>query len=394
MKKYIILAAAALAAMAACSKVVDTPDTQREISFVVANRLQTKATGVVYENGAFGTYSWFTATSGSDHADFMVNETVDLVGGVWKTTENTFYWPKTGSIDFISYSPFAGTNGTAGTVPAITQNTITYTGVTAGTTDLMYADKVNCSANVNEVTDSDSADSGYSGVPTVFRHALAKVSFKIKANFLEYKDPTTQTTTRWEVKVRSAKISGFKTTGNCALTLNADGKSWDKPYVNIGDDTNPDYKYIWTDLTGATDAQELVPDADINDPDKWLTLTTDPQELNPASGFVIPQQLLANAQTLDLNLYIKTTLSNGNVIEEDYITSSVTPTPDGLFPSINIKDISSLEYWEMNQNIAYTINIKPVSYVSDWDTPNDVIIRFDPAVADWTKVDANATIHL
>ena len=48
----------------------------------------------------------------------------------------------------------------------------------------------------------------------------------------------------------------------------------------------------------------------------------------------------------------------------------------------------------MNQNIVYTINIKPVAYVSDYDTPNDVIITFDPAVADWTDVSASATIQL
>ena len=48
----------------------------------------------------------------------------------------------------------------------------------------------------------------------------------------------------------------------------------------------------------------------------------------------------------------------------------------------------------MNQNIVYTINIKPVAYVSDNDTPNDVIITFDPAVASWENISTNATIQL
>ena len=206
MKKYIIIAVA-LVASVACSK-VQTVEPQKEINFEVANSLQTKASGSLYNNGAFGTYAWFTANpgAGSDHAPFMVNETVDLVGGVWKTSLHTFYWPKTGSVEFISYSPFNGTNATADSNPALTQNTITYTSLTAGDVDYMYADKATASKNVNMVTDG--VDSGYSGVPTIFRHALAKLSFKIKANFVKYEDPTTHAITTWDVTVKSAKISG------------------------------------------------------------------------------------------------------------------------------------------------------------------------------------------
>ncbi len=365
MKKYIILAAAAVMAIAACTKTEVAPESQREISFEVANGIQTKATGSVYNNGTFGTYAWFKNTD-----EFMVNEQVDQSGGVWKTVDHTFYWPKTGSISFISYSPFAGTSDTPGTVPAITKNSITYTGITAGSTDLMYADRATCSSNMNEVTDSDTADSGFSGVPTVFRHALAKLSFKIKANFVEYTDATTNTTTKWEVTVKSAKINGFKSTGDCALALNADGKSWNKPVTTVG---TTDYN-VWTNLSGTVAEQELVASP--------IVLTTTPQDLAAANGFVMPQVLETGAQTITLDVHIKTTLSNGKTIEEDFT------------PTIDIKDISSLKAWQMNENIVYTINIKPVAYATDYDTPNDVIITFDPAVADWTNVDAAATIQL
>ena len=380
MKKNILFAAAALLALAACTKVETAQDVQREINFEVANSL-TKATGSVYSNGAFGTYAWFNNTD-----DFMVNEQVDLSGGVWKTVDYTFYWPKTGTISFISYSPFYGTSNTAGTVPVVTKNSITYTGVTAGTTDLMYADRATCSSNVNVVTDSDIADSGYSGVPTVFRHALAKVSFKIRANFLTSTDPTTNTTTTWEVTVKNAQISGFKTTGDLALTLN--GNNWDKPVTNIGTPEEPVNVNVWTNLSGATTAQELVADTE-----NGVVLTTTAQDLNSATGFVIPQVLTADAQKLELNIHIKTTLSNGKVIEEDYKT---TGFDGGTYPPIDIKDISSLKAWEINQNIVYTINIKPTATTptGSYDNPNDVIITFDPAVADWTTVDAAATIQL
>ncbi len=381
MKKYIIIAAAAIAAMA-CSKVVDAPEAQREISFTVANRVQTKADYAT--TNTFGTYAWYTANAasvaaatGSDHAPFMINEGVGYTSSVWKTLHNTFYWPKTGSIDFISYSPFDGTNNTDDSNPAITQNTITYDDidVTADVIDYMYADKVNCAINAN-TTPAQSA------VPTVFRHALAKLSFKIAANFITDGDATNPTT--WDVYVKSVKISGFKTIGDCALTLNADGTSWDKPETNISLTETPEIVYVWTNLSGTSAEQELIPNASLTDNTKWIKLNAkdNPTTINPATGFVMPQVLAANTQKIELALHITTHLANGLDIEEDYNRE------------LDLKDLSSLKAWQMNQNIVYNIQIKPVAYVNTYDNPNDVIITFDPSVADWTDVNATAIIQL
>lgn len=367
MKKYIIIAAAALAASVACSK-VETASIQKEIKFEVANSVQTKAfTGSVYSNGAFGTYAWFNDTDA-----FMVNEQVDNNGTAWTTVDHTFYWPKTGSVSFISYSPFEGTSNVAGATPAVTKNTITYTGVTAGTTDLMYADKATCSNNVNEVEDGTNS---FTGVPTIFRHALAKLSFKVMANFTEWDDATTGSHTEWEITLNSFKIHGFNTTGDLELTLNADEKSWDKPVTTVD---AVDYN-VWTNLSGATANQELVASP--------IVLTTTAVDLASASGFVIPQVLAAGVQSVDINAHIKTTLANGLVINEDFIKT------------VDISGISTLKAWQMNENIVYTIKFKPTASattpgdVHD-DDPEDVIIKFDPAVADWTDVSASATIQL
>ena len=387
MKKYIIIAAAAIAAMA-CSR-VETPDAQREINFTVANRVQTKADTYATTN-TFGTYAWYTAnaasvaaTTGSNHAAFMVNEEVGYVNPDWKTLHNTFYWPKTGSIDFISYSPFSGTNNnTANSNPAVTQDKITYTAVNVAEVDTqtnlpknidyMYADKVNCAIYAN-TTPAQQA------VPTVFRHALAKLSFKIAANFITDGDATNPTT--WDVYVKSVKISGFKTTGNCELNLNADGTTWDKPVTNVN---NVDYN-VWTNLSGTSAEQELITNADPTDATKWIGPLGDkdnPTEINSATGFVMPQMLETNAQKIELAIHITTHLANSLDIEEDYN------------PTLDLKDLSTLKAWQMNQNIVYNIFIKPVAYVSTYDDPNDVIITFDPSIVDWETVDANATIQL
>lgn len=368
MKKYIIIALAALAASVACSK-VETAEVQKEISFEVANNIKTKAfTGSVYNNGAFGTYAWFNNTD-----EFMVNEQVDLSGGVWKTVDNTYYWPKTGSISFISYSPFEGTSNTAGTTPVVTKNSIAYTGVTAGTTDLMYADRATCSNNVNEVEDGANS---YTGVPTIFRHALAKLSFKVMANFIKWDDATTGSHTEWEITLKSFKIHGFNTTGDLELNLNADGKSWDKPVTTVA---GVDYN-VWTNVSGATADQELVASP--------IVLDTTAVDLAAATGYVLPQMLTAGVQSVDINAHIKTTLANGKTIEEDFIET------------VDISGISTLKAWQMNENIVYTIKFKPTAHgtgpgvTPHDDDPEDVIIKFDPAVADWTPVDASATIQL
>jgi len=372
MKKYFIIAVAALVASAACTK-VDTVDTKKEVTFEVAKYLQTKAvSGVKYdENLHFGTYSWFTATDGSTNAEFMVNEEVGLTGGVWKTLNNTFFWPKTGSIDFISYSPFS-----ASSAPAIDQTSITYTDVTIGADDLMYADKVTCSSNVNEVTDdaaSGSSDSNYSGVPTLFHHALAKLSFKINASFLSYTDTTTTpaNTTSWEVIVKSAKIKGILTEGSLALNWDATNKVWTKPT-----------SLLWTPKSGsATFEQELVPSD--------ITLVEKPAFTNLADfgqAYVMPQELTTGAQQLELKMVINTTLSNGLTITENYEKT------------LDLSAISTISSWKMNDNIVYTISIKPTATADasnpNMDDPTDVTITFDPAVADWNPVNASVEIKL
>ena len=78
-----------------------------------------------------------------------------------------------------------------------------------------------------------------------------------------------------------------------------------------------------------------------------------------ASTFVIPQNLEASTQKIKLDVHITTHLSNGLVIEENFT------------PTIDIKDISSLSAWKMNQNVTYSFNFAP-SLGSTTDTVNSI----------------------
>jgi len=378
MKKYLILSLAALAALAACTKTASVADTQNdEISFQVAN-YATKA-NVEFTNADFGTYAWHKTDAAegaqSTTAVFMENEKVAKVGSEWKTVDNTYFWPKTGSVDFISYSPYAKEGG-----PTVSENTIAWTGYKVAADDLMYADKApGQTQNVKTYYTE--------GVPTLFHHALAKLSFKVKANFLEWKHEAekdeagnvlvAESTTKWEVTLKSAKLSGIKNIGDLSLPLAADGKTWTLPTTKV-----------WANPTGAAEAIELVTTKDESGA-LSQTLTTTAADLYDAkSFFVLPQELVAAAQQITLVFHIKTTLANGKIIEEDYNKT------------LDLKAFSSISSWQMNQNIVYVIKIKPTATTDpkdpdhNDDNPEDVTITFDPALSDWEPVVLDATIQL
>ena len=133
MKKYLIIGLAALVALGACSKQV-SGGAQQEVSFRVAN-FTTKA-NVAFTGKDFAAYSWHHAVDGTVTA-FMENEQVGQKGSEWKTLNNTYYWPKTGSLNFISYAPYMADKAKV----TVTEESIRFNAYTVTDEDLMYADK-------------------------------------------------------------------------------------------------------------------------------------------------------------------------------------------------------------------------------------------------------------
>ena len=363
-----LIAGAALAVAASCTKTqIETPD--QEITFQVASyKVTTKAdpadykTG--YENVPFGTYAWYKGVSASDNTTFMTDQKVSYNSGkaAWVPEGTTYYWPKTGSIDFISYSPFAAPK------PTIDESSIAYPSwnVNANpTVDVMYADKApGQTKNVSTYN--------YSGVPTLFHHALAKVSFQIKAAYLE-KTADTGDKTRWEITVNSVTLKDILTTGTFALTLNADGKTWDHPAT-------------WT---CAADKTDLTMDVSA-----LTQLTTAPQALD-ANILVIPQPLNAS-QKVVLNITIKTYRDQNDGNGEKLVLTETNVPVEAVLSN------GTLANWGVNQNITYTFNLAP-SYGTgtgndlDGDGIEDVVpteVWFDPAVVDWENVTVSAGINV
>ena len=192
--KKVFLIAAAVVAFAACSKneVLPSSSINNEISFNVAPRTKALTT----DQSAFGvenhfiSYAYFLTddkkwptNAGSIYIDGAeVKSTEDLAakgGRVWKA-ENSYYWPKSekSSLTFFAWSKNTNECGLAGgaTVSCHPQKGIAFTGydVTSNkNVDLLVADvAANKHGNDSLYT--------YSGVPTLFRHKLSYVIFKVK----------------------------------------------------------------------------------------------------------------------------------------------------------------------------------------------------------------------
>lgn len=381
MKKLILLAAAATLLVAACTKNEVSPyGNAHEIAFQTATYI-TKAgiTGTEFPTTeTFGVYAWSAASEGTY---FMNNEVVSYQNSLWKPS-TTYYWPKNATVDFFCFYPAQMSE----MLPGEQSFSIVGYDVKNNPVDVMYSDKaVGFTDNVDEV--EDDAASGYTGVPAIFRHALAKVTFKVLVPY-NHKEEADGTVTDWEVTVNSASLSGLYKAGDVTLNLDT------TPTVGIVPWIKPESAngfYVWTNDGTTADYTSAV---------SGLDLTVDQQETLFPEFFVLPQELVAGAQKVHLNVTIRT-VRNG----QPFLSETFDLTGDIY--------LAALPAWQMNQAITYIITVNPTSGNGNGgnpynpDDPNDpnkpdpddpmlddAIITFDPAIDGWTIVTANATINL
>lgn len=384
MKRFAFLSAVAALALVGCAKQVDAPealDSRSEVVFQVNRYKATKANSDykdAYAAVPFGAYAWYKGVSASDNADFMTNQKVSFADPVWRPEGTTYYWPKSGSIDFICYSPYTA-DGTNAPLPTITEDKIVYPAWDVAAhpdVDVMYADKVTgISNNVHTYY--------YDGVPTLFHHALAKINFQIKAAYTEVTDPETGTKTKWDIEVESVKVNNILSSGE--FTLNLNGTSWDKPTDNVWtpDGTTTD---LDLDLTGVTNP---LADGAVYDLDSDV--------------FVMPQALTGGNQEVVIKVTITTyrDINDGNGYVQVLKENGVEITGN--------LSAGSMDAWEMNQNVTYSFNFAP-SLGSTTDTDGDgvpddldgdgipdvvpTIVYFDPAVDEWENITVSAGINI
>lgn len=412
MKKFFLMATVVGAAFTGCVDDNEAVWQQEEssakpITFEVAkykpasradgDGTQTQSTlpnGIVnFDNQAtFGTFGYMTKNGEHNHNLYMDNveimyytngqywapvRTTEIVDG--NEVEKFYVWPNDGHLDFISYYPYAATVISGGsktyssTIPKISdtdgQKTLTYNyDITSqgAPHDLMYSDKA-----VYQISNEDHY--GFAGVPTLFRHALAKLNFAVKATKLNNNLTAIGDNFKysWEVTVKSIALNNIYKEGTVEMKTTAPSTTvatttqWRNTRLDNPANSNHN---VWTINTSTEDSRNPY----MNEK-KWQhtqVLTTEARvysgsAVNDADKamnyFVIPQSLVNQTVTIVYDIVTKD--KDGNV----------TNTKSNISVVRKFSDITTIPAWEMGKSITYIIDIDPEGDV----------IYFAPAVVDW-----------
>ncbi|MBQ9548069.1 MAG: hypothetical protein IJV01_02785 [Bacteroidales bacterium] len=414
MKKFFIFAAAAVVAMAACSKNELNLDSvpNKKIGFEVANYPGQTRANVALTNAEDGIYEFHTYAyqfpKQGDAVEFMNTDIFawDNAATPQKVTsgtgiymwapENDYYWPKTGYINFYSY---AGTQAPAESVSADKKTvTLTYANKTIASTDnFMVADaalRFNSNQETYAVDGTEGSGHVTTGVPTLFRHLLAKLYVDVKIQIPAAK---VSANTIWKVQV----LDGFDFDGDSSI---ADGEKSLIIPVNKGTLTLTNADALAADAALNTTTQQWTRKADYTTegtPDTDVVSgwkpgdTNENVQLSQATVLTLPvsaTESTAIEQLLDwrtvmpqltdnvaLQLVYKVQALHGDtVFMEEIRTVGVVLNGDS---AADIHDLTgSLAQWESNKKITYHIIIDPVSEK----------VTFDPAVEAYDAVEANA----
>lgn len=186
--KKVFLIAAAVVALAACSKneVLPSSSINNEISFNVAPR--TKAAPEAFDtHHVFASWAyylpkgstWDSPAAGVTPQEYIVGREISYqADGTWKESGKTYYWPKDGgSLTFFAYSLNKNDLSLAsGSGFGCDHNTGIH-----GAIDLK--DNKNTDFMVAEIAKDKKANesfNSFNGVPTLFKHKLSKVACKVK----------------------------------------------------------------------------------------------------------------------------------------------------------------------------------------------------------------------
>lgn len=227
MKKFIFLTAAAVVAMAGCTKQFEPAKTfgKQEITFsspVIApsTRAIINSTTYASTDGSFGVYSvWspaaLTTWSAADNKPFMSNVEVSYAAAIhnsyggWKPAQ-AYFWPNAGKLNFLAYRPYSATCAINGDWLQFSNYTVD---MTADPEDLLYSslvkDKV-ANAEVNS----------YYGVDIPFHHALSQITFNAKTK-ADYTTGVASETNNVVIKLTSVKLSAKNTSATGTQSADA-----------------------------------------------------------------------------------------------------------------------------------------------------------------------------
>ena len=369
-KYFIILATAALAVSAACTKVVTDEAPAKKISFEVASYVATltKAENTTFPGTGgslfnefaspkFYTYAYFYPENGTQGQTFMNNVEIVPNGATSAATTEwapavEYFWPKTGYVNFFSY---ASKNAVTPTVTNLeSSKQISFSKTIVADDNILLADACyNAKASNSSTSTMNVTGETTVGVPTLFRHLLCQVKFQFKLASSKAHPNTT-----YEVVLSSASIDNIANTGTLSLT-NAGTTGTALTTVDWGTSGTVG----WTPSSG----------------DEDITFTVSSSAVTLATSATAVAHESSVVSLLDFRSFLPQTLSDDVVLNLVYTVrakhGSTTYSEENITVSGLKLNTGTLGVWNMNERITYTIIIDPVT----------TIVTFDPAVVAWDE---------
>lgn len=382
MKKLFILAAAAVVALAACTK-TEVERNDSLIGFrVVKYTAQTKAYNSLLDetaNGSavesFKTNAWYHDAAGTYGSQvFMADQVIAPENttdpSYWAPQGRNYYWPKTGHINFFSYAGYPAPTAKA-------EGSITYTDVAIDTlanilvADAAYHYKEN-TTNDNTIYQQNQVTEG---VPTLFHHILAKVKFDVifdakngMAN-VDSKD-------KWTISITEASVN-IPQQGTIALTFT-------EPSGTTPATVKFDNTCAWASLGNYKAIRKVIgTGANVASPENYeiddaITLTAVGGTLSKEETRDEYNTTGTPATLIGLSSVIPHTLTDDVTFSMTY---KIAYSYDGAAPVQEVVTVPatkltafapSIAAWNMNTIYTYHIVIKP-----------NAPILFDPSVETW-----------
>lgn len=327
-----------------CTKVEQAESAQAQIIYNVVQYTQTKAAGEYPTNVPFVSSAFYLedgktwAANHSEAIAYIENATISFNGTLWRDASRSYYWPHTGKLNFLSYSPAAIQPKTK--IDKDTGITIKDWDVNANQDiDIMVADvQTEQTSNQNVGT--------YTRVPTIFRHALSKIS---GFTFNLHKDY--YTASKIEFLLNSIVIKNMPQKGTYSNTMPSESNigAWNKAADRV-------YSYTWySNASGITiPYSESTP------------LPIPANGLSPYSElYLLPQIYPADGgPSLEIT-YTKRTYSGPDTYVETQITASVSFYD--LFASTGHRLVINRN---LTFNIVFNIDANLITWAPDqqnWD---------------------------
>lgn len=386
MKKSILLAAAAIAALAGCSKVEvkSMDEAPARISWnAVVGKHSTKAPveGTTFSTGhSFKTFAFYNANGttwpagaslyiDNQEVNYYAAAVAPFVANSWHT-ETVNYWPRQGSLTFFSYSFANNPVSFTGNLTCTAADGLKLEGYDVNATENKNSDFMVADIKDGQRQNTTSAAGAEKGVPTIFRHALTQiVGFYVKTEG-DYKGAPLKAGSK-VIEVKSIKIVKAYSKGDYTMTNDAVTRT--ESWGNQSDSKT----YEYTPVAGKSEALNTTAAELVNEQKIFL-----PQNFT-ASGYTYTgASLLQKSLERQTSAYKAAVAAVGH-IELKYTIKTNTNATD--FSEEEVTELIALEEignWGINKKITYNIKIDLSSNIIYWD----------PTVVAWDEENRTVTI--